>query len=139
MRLLMPLILIQTSRSRAFSFFFSFGPGVFLSSPHDRTFKPCLRAALKRLALPPELLTARPKRLRFLIFNTRGRLAHHARRLLLRLAVLTEWISPAARACSCCRCRVEPSGAKRSQLSKDLQATFSHPCYKYIPSQGNNS
>jgi len=28
--------------------------------------------ALKRLALPAELLTARPKRLRFLIFNTPG-------------------------------------------------------------------
>ena len=36
--------------------------------------------ALKRLALPAELLTARPKRLRFLIFNTPGRLVHHARR-----------------------------------------------------------
>jgi hypothetical protein len=42
--------------------------------------------ALKRLALPPELLTARPKRLRFLIFNTPGKLVHHARRTLLRLA-----------------------------------------------------
>jgi hypothetical protein len=42
--------------------------------------------ALKRLALPAELLTARPKRLRFLIFNTAGRLAHHARRIVLRLA-----------------------------------------------------
>jgi hypothetical protein len=41
--------------------------------------------ALKRLALPPELLTARPKRLRFLIFFTPGKLVHHARRLLLRL------------------------------------------------------
>lgn len=41
--------------------------------------------ALKRLALPPELLTARPKRLRFLIFNTPGKLVHHARRRLLRL------------------------------------------------------
>jgi hypothetical protein len=30
--------------------------------------------AQKRLALPPELLTARPKRLRFLIFNTPGQL-----------------------------------------------------------------
>lgn len=49
--------------------------------------------ALKRLALPPELLTARPKRLRFLIFNTPGRLVHHARRLLLRLAALAEWIA----------------------------------------------
>jgi DDE family transposase len=41
--------------------------------------------ALKRLALPPELLRARPKRLRFLIFNTPGKLVHHARRTLLRL------------------------------------------------------
>jgi hypothetical protein len=35
--------------------------------------------ALKRLALPPELLAARPKRLRFLIFHTPGRIVHHAR------------------------------------------------------------
>lgn len=41
--------------------------------------------ALKRLALPAELLTARPKRLRFLILNTPGKLIHHARRTLLRL------------------------------------------------------
>jgi Transposase DDE domain group 1 len=41
--------------------------------------------ALKRLALPPELLMARPKRLRFLIFNTPGKLVHHARSTLLRL------------------------------------------------------
>lgn len=41
--------------------------------------------ALKRLALPPELLPARPKRLRFLIFNTPGKLVHHARCTLLRL------------------------------------------------------
>jgi hypothetical protein len=41
--------------------------------------------ALKRLALPPELLTARPKRMRFLIFYTPGKLIHHARRTLLRL------------------------------------------------------
>lgn len=41
--------------------------------------------ALQRLALPPELLRARPKRLRFLIFNTPGKLVHHARRTLLRL------------------------------------------------------
>jgi hypothetical protein len=51
--------------------------------------------ALKRLALPAELLTARPKRLRFLIINTPGRLVHHARRIVLRLATtaarLAEW------------------------------------------------
>jgi len=44
-----------------------------------------LLSALKRLALPPELLSARPKRLRFLIFNTAGRVLHHARRILCRL------------------------------------------------------
>src|SRR5499427_1224936 len=43
--------------------------------------------ALKRLALPADLLTARPKRLRFLIFHTAGRLVHHARQLRLRLAM----------------------------------------------------
>lgn len=42
--------------------------------------------ALKRLALPPELLTARPKRLRFLIFNTAGRIIRHARKSLCRIA-----------------------------------------------------
>ncbi len=49
--------------------------------------------ALKRLALPAELLTARPKRLRFLIFNTPGRLVHHARQMVLRLAAAAEWIA----------------------------------------------
>jgi hypothetical protein len=48
--------------------------------------------ALKRLALPAELLRARPKRLRFLIFNTAGRLVRHARSLVLRLAATTEEI-----------------------------------------------
>jgi len=45
-----------------------------------------LLTALQRLALPPELLTARPKRLRFLIFPAPGKLVHHARCTLLRLA-----------------------------------------------------
>jgi hypothetical protein len=52
--------------------------------------------ALKRLALPAEFLTARPKRLRFLIFNTAGRVVRHARRMVLRLAAtaerLAEWL-----------------------------------------------
>jgi DDE family transposase len=52
--------------------------------------------ALKRLALAPELLAARPKRLRFLIFQTAGRIVHHARQVLLRLKVarerLREWL-----------------------------------------------
>jgi hypothetical protein len=42
--------------------------------------------AMKILALPPELRRARPKRLRFLIFNTPGKLVHHARKIVLRLA-----------------------------------------------------
>ena len=49
--------------------------------------------ALKRLALPADLLTARPKRLRFLIFHTPARLVQHARQLLLRLAISAERIA----------------------------------------------
>jgi len=52
--------------------------------------------ALKRLALPAELLQARPKRLRFLFFNTAGRFIQHARKTMLRLAIslrrLTEFV-----------------------------------------------
>ena len=55
-----------------------------------------LLTAMQRLALPAELLTARPQRLRFLIFNTAGRVVHPARKLMLRLArsaqQLAEWI-----------------------------------------------
>jgi hypothetical protein len=48
---------------------------------------------LKWLALPAEFATARPKRLRFMIFNVPGRLVHHARQLILRLAATAEWIA----------------------------------------------
>jgi hypothetical protein len=44
-----------------------------------------LLTALKRLTLPGELRTARPKRLRFLLFNTVGKVVAHTRRTLLRL------------------------------------------------------
>jgi hypothetical protein len=44
-----------------------------------------LLTALKRLTLPGDLWTARPKRLRFLLFNTVGKVVAHARRTLLRL------------------------------------------------------
>jgi len=43
-----------------------------------------LLSALRRLALPGDLLEARPKRLRFLVFNTVGKVVQHARRTLLR-------------------------------------------------------
>lgn len=49
--------------------------------------------ALKRIALPPELLTARPKKLRFSIFVQAGRLVHHARALVLRLAATAEQLA----------------------------------------------
>lgn len=50
---------------------------------------------LKRIALRPEWLEARPKRLRFHFFFSPGRLIHHARRLLARVGrrawELLEW------------------------------------------------
>jgi post-segregation antitoxin (ccd killing protein) len=45
-----------------------------------------LLSALKRLTLPGDLRSARPKRLRFLLFNTVGKVVAHARRTLLRLS-----------------------------------------------------
>jgi hypothetical protein len=42
--------------------------------------------AMKRLVLPPDMQTARPKRLRFLIFQQPGKRIHHARKTVLRLA-----------------------------------------------------
>lgn len=42
--------------------------------------------ALKRLALPPELVDARPKRLRFEVLWQAARLIHHARGLILRIS-----------------------------------------------------
>ena len=44
-----------------------------------------LLRALKRLALPGDLSEARPKRLRFLVFNTVGKVVQHACCTLLRL------------------------------------------------------
>jgi hypothetical protein len=50
---------------------------------------------LKRIALKPEYLRARPKRLRFRIFCSPGKLVQHARQLLARVrrraAELQEW------------------------------------------------
>lgn len=46
--------------------------------------------ALKRIALPPEYATAKPKRLRFAFFVLPGRLVHHARKLTLRIATSLE-------------------------------------------------
>jgi len=43
-------------------------------------------SALRRLTLPEEFANARPKRLRFVLFNVVGRVVSHARELLLRMA-----------------------------------------------------
>ena len=57
---------------------------------------PLVVQTFRSLGAPAELLAARPKRLRFLIFNTPGRLVRHARRLVLRLATtaarLAQWL-----------------------------------------------
>jgi hypothetical protein len=45
-----------------------------------------LLSAMKVLALPPPFEDARPKRLRFAVFNLPARLVSHARRLLARVA-----------------------------------------------------
>lgn len=46
-----------------------------------------LLSVFKRVGLPEELHTARPKRLRFLLLNTIGRVIRHARETLLRLGL----------------------------------------------------
>jgi len=48
--------------------------------------------SLKRIALPAELLRARPKRLRFLIINTAVRIVEDARKMRLGLAALADRI-----------------------------------------------
>jgi hypothetical protein len=45
-----------------------------------------LLSAFKRVGLPEEMHAARPKRLRFLVLNTVGKLVRHARETLLRYA-----------------------------------------------------
>src|SRR2546430_7745347 len=45
-----------------------------------------LLSAYKRVGLPEEFHTARPKRLRFLLFNTVAKVVRHARETILRSA-----------------------------------------------------
>lgn len=47
---------------------------------------------LKRIALKAEWLRARPKRLRFHIFCSPGKLVHHARQLRLKIGRLREQV-----------------------------------------------
>jgi hypothetical protein len=54
--------------------------------------------ALKRIALPQPWLRARPKRLRFQIFYSPGKLVHHARQVLLKVARLHDQLADWANA-----------------------------------------
>ncbi len=54
--------------------------------------------ALKRIALPEPWLTARPKRLRFQIFISPGKLIQHARQMLLRVGRVREQLAEWAEA-----------------------------------------
>jgi Transposase DDE domain group 1 len=54
--------------------------------------------ALKRIALPAPWLRARPKRLRFQIFYSPGKLVHHARQVLLKVARLRDQLAEWANA-----------------------------------------
>ena len=45
-----------------------------------------LLSAFKKIALPPDLHRARPKRLRFVLLNTIGKVVRHARETLLRMS-----------------------------------------------------
>jgi hypothetical protein len=54
--------------------------------------------ALKRIALAEPWLHARPKRLRFQIFCSPGKLVHHARRVLLKVARLRDQLADWANA-----------------------------------------
>ena len=59
-----------------------------------------LLSALKRLTLPGDLRTARPKRLRFLLFNTVGKVVAHARRTLFASpgwSSTPSWCAPGAK------------------------------------------
>lgn len=50
-------------------------------------------SAMKSLALPPSMHSARPKRLRFALFNLAGRISSHSDRLVLRISRAAEqWV-----------------------------------------------
>ena len=57
--------------------------------------------ALKRIALPEAWLRARPKRLRFQIFCSPGKLVHHARQIRLRVSRLKQQVAEWLEAWQC--------------------------------------
>lgn len=66
-----------------------------------------LLSAFKRIALPPDLHRARPKRLRFVLLNTIGKVVRHARETLLRLSTVSRLrLADHARLALAAGCRV---------------------------------
>lgn len=55
-------------------------------------------SAMKSIALPPTLSAARPKRLRFMLFNLAGKIASHAGDLILRISAAANRLVQLARA-----------------------------------------
>ncbi|MDP3000190.1 MAG: hypothetical protein Q8N47_22085 [Bryobacterales bacterium] len=78
-------------------------------------------AWLRMAAIAHDVMTARPKRLRFLIFNTPGRLVHHARRIVLRLAEWLEVISGGRRVGVCLRTGSASAWAEKGALRTGLR------------------
>ncbi len=74
---------------------------------------------LKRIALKPEYLRARPKRLRFQIFCLPGTLVHHARQLRVRVGRLLEQLREWAEAWV-----LLPATGQREALTDGLSDPF---------------
>ena len=66
-------------------------------------------SAMKWLAVPPPMETARPKRMRFALFSLAGRLVSHAAKLVLRIAREAEALASLITA----RIRIAQVGATR--------------------------
>jgi len=66
-------------------------------------------SAMKWLAVPPSMETARPKRMRFALFSLAGRLVSHAAKLVLRIAREAEALASLITA----RIRIAQVGATR--------------------------
>jgi hypothetical protein len=53
---------------------------------------------VKSIALPPTLSAARPKKLRFALFNLAGKIVSHAGELILRISAAADQLVQLARA-----------------------------------------
>jgi DDE family transposase len=92
-----------------------------------------LLSALKSLALPPALSTARPKRLCFALFTVAGRLVTHAGQLVLRVGAAAECLAGviAARRQLALLAQALPAGKPRSpRFTPRWPARHSRDCLR---------